>query len=320
MKPKDRGPSGILVMDKPEGPTSHDMVAVARRLLRTRQVGHTGTLDPMATGLLILCVGRATRLARFLTRRDKTYRGTLRLGFETDTQDRTGSPLGAMKPVTATAAEVESVMQTLTGSRMQLPPRFSAKKVNGVRAHRLARAGKEGQPEPVAITVDSFRLLEMVGLEATFEVRCSPGTYVRTLAVEIGRSLGCGAHLTALRRTESGEFDLSTALNPSEMAALARRHQLRDKLIPLGKLEMGLPSVTAREAALWRVVQGGPLTEQDLEAPIPATGPLYRVLTPSGELLAVGERTEAGASPWIQPRVVLLRPEELPIPVAGAEG
>jgi tRNA pseudouridine55 synthase len=302
-------PAGVLVVDKPEGPTSHDVVALARRLLRTRQVGHTGTLDPMATGVLVLCLGRATRLARFLTGQDKTYRGTLRLGLETDTLDRTGRPAGPERPVEASLEQIAAAMEELTGALWQTPPRFSAKRVDGVRAHRLARAGRPGQPRPVQVVVDTFSCLGVDGAEVEFEVRCSAGTYVRSLAAELGRALGCGAHLTALRRTVSGEFDLHDALSLDQMEQLAATGTVWDRLIPPSGLELGLPAVTAREEALDRLAHGGRLEASDLEDTLPGLGEggLIRILSADGSLLAVGEVDAGGAR--IQPRVVLLRPQ-----------
>ncbi|TDI12919.1 MAG: tRNA pseudouridine(55) synthase TruB [Acidobacteria bacterium] len=303
-------PLGVLVVDKPEGPTSHDVVALARRLLRTRQVGHTGTLDPMATGVLVLCLGRATRLSRFLTGQDKTYRGTLRLGLETDTLDRTGRPAGPERPVEASPEQITAAMEELTGSLWQTPPRFSAKRVDGVRAHRLARAGRPGQPRPVQVVVHTFSCLGVDGAEVEFEVRCSAGTYVRSLAAELGRALGCGAHLTALRRTVSGEFHLQDALSLDRMEELAAAGTVWDRLIPPSGLELGLPAVTARDQALDRLAHGGWLEASDLEDTLPGLGEagLIRILSADGSLLAVGEVEAGGAR--IQPRVVLLRPQE----------
>lgn len=302
-------PLGVLVVDKPEGPTSHDVVALTRRLLRTRQVGHAGTLDPMATGVLVLCLGRATRLARFLSGQEKTYRGTLRLGLETDTLDRTGKPSGPERPVKASPEQVTSAMAELSGTLRQTPPRFSAKRVDGVRAHRLARAGKPGQPQPVQVVVHAFRCLELRLPEVEFEVRCSAGTYVRSLAAELGRSLGCGAHLTALRRTVSGAFGLPHAMSLDQMKELATAGTLQDRLIPPSALDLGLPAVTAREEAQDRLAHGGALESAEFEAAGLATeNGLIRVLGTDGSLLAIGELQADGTR--IQPRVVLLRPQE----------
>jgi tRNA pseudouridine55 synthase len=310
MRSRREGPSGVLVLDKPEGPTSHDLVARVRRLLRTRQVGHTGTLDPMATGVLALCIGRATRLARFLTSREKVYCGTLRLGYGTDTQDRTGEPLGPPQAVGASDEQIRRAMAGLTGRRRQTPPCFSAKRINGVRAHRLARAGEPVRPEPVMVEVHEFRAVEIAGDQVSFEVRCSPGTYIRSLAAELGEVLSCGGHLTALRRTASGEFGLEEALAPDEMEELARRRALAGRLIPTGRLQMGLPSVTASGESLLRVAHGRHLEVPDLEGSIPAPQTLCRVLAPGGALVAVGEVEQLGAGARIQPRVVLLSPGE----------
>ena len=309
--PRDT-PAGALILDKPEGPTSHDMVSLARRLLRTREIGHAGTLDPMATGVLVLCIGRATRLAGFLAAGDKVYRGRLRLGWETDTLDRTGVPLGEPRPVHCGTGEIEAAMAALTGRRMQTPPAFSAKRVRGVRAHRLARSGSSAALKPVEVVVEEFAALDVAGEEVTFEVRCGPGTYVRSLARELGEALGCGAHLVALRRTSSGECGLARAVTPERLAEKAREGNRWADLIPAGELGMGMPAVTVLPGALGRLAHGRPLQVGDWTGDPPAGEALCRVLDPAGSLVAVAQ-VDGGAGPTsLSPRRVLVRPSECP--------
>jgi tRNA pseudouridine55 synthase len=311
-------------MDKPEGPTSHDVVVEARKLLGTPQIGHTGTLDPMATGVLVLCVGQATRLARFLSHRDKTYRGSLRLGLDTDTQDRMGRPLGPPRPAPTDEGAIRGAMSALNGPQRQVPPLFSAKRIRGVRAHRLARAGVPASLEPIEVQIRRFRPLAISGAEVEFEVHCSPGTYVRSLAAELGARLGCGAHLTALRRTRSGEFGLETALALDTAQELRSAGGLLERLVPMDGLELGLPAVSAREEAVDRLANGGQLRPGDLIGPVP-TGSLCRVLNRDGALLAIAEVERAPGTTRLQPRVVLRQssgrdPEARPLPRAGVPG
>ncbi len=200
-------------MDKPPGITSHDVVARLRRVLGTRAVGHTGTLDPFATGLLVTLVGRATRLARFVEGQPKTYRATLRLGVRTDTDDLTGVPVGGMVPAAWPGeAQVRSALDAMVGRQQQRPPAFSAKHVAGERSHRLARRGVEVELPPVEVTVYALELLTWSAPDAEFRVTVSPGTYVRAIARDVGESLGLGAHLVALRREAIGALSVSEAL------------------------------------------------------------------------------------------------------------
>lgn len=205
--------NGVLPVDKPEGPTSHDLVAVARRSLGIRRIGHTGTLDPFATGLLLLCVGQATRLAEYLTGLDKTYEATARLGVRTDTLDRTGAVLDdsdAWRDLDD--ARIRAAFEGQIGQRFQTPPAYSAKKVGGRRAYERARAGDAVALDPVAVEILDLDVLGVDGPDVRFRVTCSSGTYVRTIAADAGASLGVGAHLTALRRTAVGRFAVDTAL------------------------------------------------------------------------------------------------------------
>ncbi|HSL15696.1 MAG TPA: tRNA pseudouridine(55) synthase TruB [Actinomycetota bacterium] len=209
-------PEGLVLIDKPAGITSHDVVDVVRKGLGTRKVGHAGTLDPMATGLLILGVGRATRLLRFLGDLPKTYEGTARLGEETDTLDAEGSVLRT-SDLTLTRAQLESTVSKLVGESLQRPPAYSAVKVGGTRLYEAARKGERIEAQPRRIRVDAFDVVSFDGRDFDFRVTCSSGTYVRVLAADVGTALGCGAHLTRLVRTAIGGFSLRDAIRPDDV-------------------------------------------------------------------------------------------------------
>ena len=306
MNPVGSGPHGVLVVDKPEGPTSHDIVARARRLLSTRRVGHTGTLDPMATGVLVLCVGSATRLARFLAAAEKTYVGRLRLGWETDTLDRTGRPLSQPQPTPENPALVDLAIQSLVGRRLQHPPAFSAKRIDGVRSYRMARQGAPRIPAPSYVVIRAFRLLAMEGTEIQFEVSCSSGTYVRALAQELGQALGCGAHLTALRRTMAGEFGLDQARTLVELQELAASGRAADALLPNSMLLLGMPGVEVDATAARLLSQGGTLEVQDRFRSTLTGDTWCRILGADGTLLGLAQ-VEAGGG-RLHPRIVLVSP------------
>jgi tRNA pseudouridine55 synthase len=208
-----RGPEGLLLVDKPAGITSHDAIDRVRRRLGIRKVGHAGTLDPMATGLLLVGVGRATRLLRFLGDLPKTYEGTFRLGEETDTLDADGTVVRT-SDVDAAERDVRAAMDALVGELLQRPPAYSAVKVGGRKLYEAARAGDSVEAAPRPVTVASFDLLGFDGRDAEFRVVCSGGTYVRVLAADVGAALGCGAHLTRLRRTAIGPFSVDAAAAP----------------------------------------------------------------------------------------------------------
>jgi tRNA pseudouridine55 synthase len=211
---------GVLLVDKPRGCTSHDVVSRLRRKLAMKRIGHAGTLDPMATGLLIMLVGKATRISQYLTSLDKEYEGTMRLGVVTNSQDADGEVMET-RPVPAfTEAEVRAAMQTFLGDQYQTPPMFSAIKVEGVPLYKRARKGEEIEREPRFIRVAGYELTRFALPELDFRLRCTKGTYVRTLAHDLGQKLGCGAHLSALRRTATDKFRLESALPLAEIEAL----------------------------------------------------------------------------------------------------
>ncbi len=203
---------GVLLIDKPAGMTSHDVVDRVRRTLRMKRIGHAGTLDPMATGLLIILVGKATKLSQYLMSLDKEYEGSIKLGETTDTQDADGDVL-ATRPVPAlTEAQLREAIQAFVGDQYQTPPMFSAKKLAGVPLYKLARKGQEVEREPRFIRISSFELTRFGLPEFEVRLRCSKGTYVRTIAHDLGEKLGCGAHLSALRRTATDRFNVSQAV------------------------------------------------------------------------------------------------------------
>jgi|SRR5690606_16037219 len=204
---------GVLPIDKPAGPTSHDIVARARKALGIRRIGHTGTLDPFASGLLLLCIGRATRLAEYLTGLPKTYEATLRLGVRTDTDDLTGAVVSESDAWQTLSREaIEEALLELRGTYDQVPPAYSARKVGGERAYRIARAGATPELEPAEVRVYDLEVTRVALPEVDFTVRCSAGTYIRAIARDAGERLGVGAHLSALRRTSIGEFGVAQAL------------------------------------------------------------------------------------------------------------
>ena len=271
---------GVLPIDKPVGPTSHDMVARARRALGIRRVGHTGTLDPFASGLLLLCLGRSTRLAEYLTGLPKTYAATLRLGVATDTDDRLGAEIAVtdawreLEP-----AAIEAALHARRGRQLQLPPDYSARKVGGERAYRLARAGTTPALEPSEIDVYVLDVTRIAPPEVDFTVRCSAGTYIRSIARDVGAALGVGAHLTALRRTAIGEHTVERAL-PADLLedAAARARVLLPPLAALG--HMPRVGVTAADAAA--VLHG-----RAIVSPPGLHGPI--ALVAEGELLAIAQ-------------------------------
>jgi tRNA pseudouridine55 synthase len=293
---------GVLVVDKPGGPTSHDIVDRVRRCFGERRAGHTGTLDPFATGVLPVCVGRATRLARFLAAGDKVYVAALRLGFATTTDDLDGEPLEPQRRVELPAGRLLEVLPCLTGRYAQVPPRFSAKRRGGRRLYALARRGESVPLEGVPVQVHSIRLLSAEGELVTLEVRCSPGTYVRALARDLGEKLGTGGHLVALRRTRSGAFSEDDAV-PG--AALEARH--RERVIPLRDLLHELPAVHVGPEGRRALRHGRDLTPALVVSGFPEHPvPRFRVLDEDARLLGLAVPRGYGfAAPGLDVRPVL---------------
>ncbi|HEX5791572.1 MAG TPA: tRNA pseudouridine(55) synthase TruB [Luteolibacter sp.] len=231
------GPSGVLLIDKAPDMTSHDVVAIGRRALNTKKIGHCGTLDPMATGLLMLVVGRATRIQDLLMSEDKEYVGTLTLGVTTSSQDRQGE-VEEEKPVPAfTREQIEAAFSAYLGEFEQMPPMVSAIKKDGVPLYKLARKGQTVERQPRAVRVDSFEITRIELPEVDFVVRCTKGFYVRTYAHDIGQKLGCGAHLSALRRTRSGKFTLDRAVPAMDLKTIPR-DELLGKMVSLAEISL----------------------------------------------------------------------------------
>jgi len=229
-------PDGLLLVDKPAGMTSSDVVVAVRRMFRLRKVGHAGTLDPQATGLLLLLVGRGTKFCTSLMGGDKTYEGTLRLGAATTTQDAEGEVVSGSDPSGVARERLEALVAAdFTGDIFQTPPMVSAIKVNGVPLYKMARKGEEVAREPRLVHVFSFRIDDFALPDVRFTVRCTKGTYVRTLCHDIGAALGCGGHLAALRRTRSGRFSVADAIALDDLRALPRA-DLPSRLLPLSAL------------------------------------------------------------------------------------
>lgn len=302
-------PSGVLVVDKPEGPTSHDVVDVVRKAFHLRRVGHAGTLDPLATGVLPVLLGKATRLAWLLLGGDKEYRATVRLGYATTSDDRTGEPLSPPCRVDAGRAEVLRAIEELRGISEQVPPTFSAKWVKGERAYALARAGRPVRREPVPVTVHSMVLIDFRGEEVDLLVRCSAGTYVRALARDLGERLGVGAHLSALRRTISGDFGLEEAV-PLEVVG---HPETAKKIVPLRALLTALPAVRVGSEGRAALTHGRDLSRELVLEGFPEGPPeRVRVLDTSGELLGLAVPRGFGVGvpslplePVFHPEVVL---------------
>jgi tRNA pseudouridine55 synthase len=289
-------PNGVLPVDKPVGPTSHDAVAAARRALRTRRIGHTGTLDPFASGLLLLCLGSATRLAEYLTPLPKSYRAVMRLGVTTDTDDLAGEEIGRSDGWAAVGEErIREALQTQVGELLQLPPLYSAKKVGGVRAYAAARRGEEVERTPSRVTVHRIDLVRIDLPEVEFDVECSSGTYIRAIARDVGEALGVGGHLSALRRTGIGDFRVEESL---PLEALHDPERVLQALVAPAAAVAHLPSFTVAAEQVPFLRQGRALPAA---AELPPDSPVALVSDAAPpELLAIGERR--GAS--IQPRKV----------------
>jgi tRNA pseudouridine55 synthase len=288
--------NGLLVLDKPSGVTSHDVVAIVRRATGEKSIGHLGTLDPMATGVLPLLLGKYTRLARFFGQAEKHYTGQIRFGFATDSFDAEGIPEGSVRPLTLSLEELQALGQRFNGEIDQLPPIFSAKKINGVAAHKLARAGAEVAVKPVRITIHNFALTSLDGDTAAFTMAVSAGGYVRSVAHELGQLAGCGAHLSSLRRTRAGVFVLDQAITIDQLKS-ASIAELQALLPHPRTLLPEMPSVTVDDQVAGRLRNGMQVNLPDF-----SQAPLLKIFTTPTDLLAIGRRI---AGTLVQPIVVL---------------
>jgi len=278
---------GVIIVDKPREWTSHDVVNKMRRLAGTRKIGHLGTLDPGATGVLPLVIGRATRLAQFFTRNDKTYQGVIHFGYSTDSYDMDGVATSPETPVTLDRQELETLFNRFRGEIQQVPPPVSAKKVAGRPAYELARKGQPVELEPVNVNIYELQVLNVEGCEATVLLHCSAGTYVRSIAHDAGHALGCGAFLKSLRRIASGDFNIERARTLEELAALVHEGRLQEALIPAAELLPAFPAelvdaITAGHIRNGRDFRVSPFQTRE--------GTRYvKAVTPQGELVAIGE-------------------------------
>jgi tRNA pseudouridine55 synthase len=274
---------GILVINKPEGMTSHDVVHAIRKKFKAPKTGHLGTLDPMATGVLPIALGKATRLVQFIPSSPKIYEGEIRLGFSTNTYDRQGTPTSEERPI---QGDIAAAVRSLTGTLDQTPPPCSAKKIGSVPSYKFARKNRTVELPPAKVHVESFEILSENPPRMTFRVVCSPGTYIRSLAHDLGQRVGCGAHLTQLRRTRSGEFQIVNAVGLDACSA--------SDIIPIESLLASLPLIEVSGADETKVLHGNQIEGE-------GSLPFARIFNKKGEFLAVAS-VENG---WVRPKLVL---------------
>jgi tRNA pseudouridine55 synthase len=305
-KPQPAPLDGALVIDKPQGRTSHDVVNAARRILGFRQIGHLGTLDPLATGVLVLLLGRATRLAQFYAGRRKRYLSTFRFGFATDTYDSQGAPTGPDAAPALDRAVIERLAAARVGRFPQMPPLYSAKKVHGRPAHELARQNKPVELKAVEIEVYDFQVKEVTGSLAKFSIECAAGTYIRSLAHDMGAELGCGAHLAEIVRTAVGEFTLDQAVKLEDLEAAGASGDLARCVIPLERLLPELPSVTVLPLLEQRVRHGSKFNVQIAQ------------IQPGRVSAAQGATTELNSGEWKPARLRVFSQQERLIAIAEA--
>lgn len=288
--------NAVFVIDKPSGLTSHDMVNRVRRILQQKSVGHLGTLDPLATGVLPVVVGNLTRLAQFYNASEKSYQGTIRFGVATDTFDAEGDPIGPAKDVSLSLAQVQQAAQRFRGMIQQTPPPFSAKKVHGVPAYKLARKKREVKLEPVQVEIHEFEIVSCEGGRASFHSRVASGTYMRSVAHDLGAVLGCGAHLESLRRTRVAEFSLADALSCEQLETASQAGRLEDLAIHPRKLLPDMPSVTVTDEIAAFVRSGRAVNLPDF-----SRAKQLKVFHGQSELIAIATRI---AGTLFHPRIV----------------
>jgi tRNA pseudouridine55 synthase len=295
---------GLLIIDKPSGWTSHDVVARLRRLTGVRRIGHAGTLDPLATGVLPLGIGLGTRVLEYVSDADKRYRATARLGVVTDTYDADGVVVAEADPGAVDPAAVAAALATFVGTIAQRPPAFSAIKQGGVPLHRLARAGRAVEAPPRTVTVFSIDEIRYEPPLVSFAVHCSKGTYVRSIAHDLGRLLGCGAHLAALRRTATGGFTLDCAVTLEGWEAALEDGSWPVHLLPLDAPLLGRPALILDEDAAARLGDG---VAPPVRAPSLSSGELVRAYDAGGALLAILRAAEPATGIWRAEKVLLAR-------------
>jgi tRNA pseudouridine55 synthase len=278
--------SGVVVVNKPEGWTSHDVVNKIRGIFHTRRVGHLGTLDPIATGVLPVMIGQATRLAQFWERSDKEYDATVRFGFATSTWDRAGQPAGPMGPPDISRAALETCLVAQRGEIRQTPPPVSAKKISGVPAYKLARRNVAVELEPVRVMIYELELLSIQEEYVRLRVRCSAGTYVRAIAHELGLALGCGAHVHSLERTAAGPFRLNAARTLDELQQLADAGRLEEAVTPAADLLPQFPPVYVDEVTAGQIRHGREFNVSPFR--VNAGAEHVKAIGPDGSLVAIG--------------------------------
>lgn len=288
---------GVIVIDKPAGWTSHDVVAKIRNLTKIKKVGHTGTLDPFATGVLPLTLGKATRLTSYFVASDKVYHGVMRFGFATTTFDVDGEPLGEDTRPKLDQQLLQEIFSRYRGTIRQTIPPYSAKKVQGQPLYAYARKGVEIEPSTKEVTIKSLELVSVEGCEVEFELTCTAGTYARSLAHDIGRDYGCGAHLVRLRRIRSGEFPLTAAVPLTEGEQFLPREFFLGRMIPLRELLPEIPSIVISAGDREKLIHGMDvnLITDNWESET------YRLIEEEGELVALAQRIQTFVSPVAQP-------------------
>ncbi len=296
--------NGILNINKAVGMSSHDVVARVRKLLKQKRVGHTGTLDPLASGVLPICVGQATRVAEYLSESGKAYLAEIVFGTVTDTYDAEGSIIRTSDPSHLTLAQIEQALPSFLGEQMQVPPRYSAIKLQGQPAYKLARAGEEVALEPRPVTIYRLDIQAWQPPRLTLAIECSKGTYIRSLAYDLGEQLGCGAYLAALTRARSGPFPLSDSITLEQLAGAIEADRLADYLHPIDSALQHFPALHLDTATTASVLHGNAFHNPASNGPMPGPGQLARVYGSNGQLLAIAV-WEAEQEVW-QPRKVFL--------------
>lgn len=304
--------SGVVVVDKPSGPTSFDVVRRVKGLFKTRRCGHTGTLDPTATGVLPICIGDATKVATFVSEGEKEYDAVVRFGEITDTQDSAGRTLETRPVTELTEARVREELAGFVGLVEQTPPMYSARKVDGKRLYELARAGEEVEREARQVHIDEARLTFFRPPDAGVFVRCSKGTYLRTLAHDLGQRVGCGAHLRSLKRVRVGPFSLEDSVGLDTLMAAAKEKQIEKYLFPIARALDELAELKLDMTIARRVAHGhapGPADLSRLRAPPFPRGRKVRLIDPEGRVLAVAESDGVGTLKLL--RVLVSGPHDM---------
>ncbi|HEY1251133.1 MAG TPA: tRNA pseudouridine(55) synthase TruB [Thermoanaerobaculia bacterium] len=296
----------LFLIDKPEGLTSHDVVERVRRATALSRIGHSGTLDPMATGLLLLCAGGAARLQGFFTRMDKAYEGTIRLGRATATYDREGEPVGAERDFAHVTREaIDQAAEAFRGEFLQSPPPYSAKKVGGRKFYEMARKGESVPSLPKTVRVSRLRFGPLAEGRLEFAIDCSSGTYIRSIAQDLGERLGCGAHLESLRRTRIGDFSVADAAPLDRFEAFTPAERLSaPHAMPLSRVPFPFPRLQLASLEAWKIRRGQAVPARGVQA---REGDWITLLSPSNDMLALGQVSPIGdrGVSLIRPRIVL---------------